>query len=148
MQGAYSLTNFAGETLSLSELVNKSFIPTGTGDCCAPKLLHYAAVNNLQPTAMAEFWWGISSPNGERVSGKFYPACVERCEPIMGFLLSGLQNNAVKNNDYQIEVVYEDNYFLVINKPSGLLSVPGRGSDNFDSVESRLRVNNKDDNFF
>ncbi|WP_069790836.1 RluA family pseudouridine synthase [Cyanobacterium sp. IPPAS B-1200] len=148
MQGAYSLTNFAGETFSLSELVNKSFIPTGTGDCCSPKLLHYAAVNNLQPLAMAEFWWGISSPNGERVSGKFYPACVERCQPIMGFLLSGLQNNAVKNNDYQIEVVYEDSYFLVVNKPSGLLSVPGRGSDNFDSVESRLRVNNKDNIFF
>ncbi|MGY6530652.1 MAG: pseudouridine synthase [Cyanobacterium sp.] len=147
MQGAYSLTNFAGETLSLSELVNKSFIPTGTGDCCAPKLLHYAAVNSLKPLAMAEFWWGMSSPNGERVSGNFYPACVERCQPIMGFLLSGLESNATKNSEYKIEIIYEDDYFLVVNKPSGLLSVPGRGGDKFDSVESRLKMRESGDIF-
>ncbi|MBE9221238.1 RluA family pseudouridine synthase [Cyanobacterium stanieri LEGE 03274] len=148
MQGAYCLTNFAGETLSLSELVNKSFIPTGTGDCCAPKLLHYAAVNSLKPIAMAEFWWGLSSPNGEKILGNFYPACVERCQPIMGFLLSGLDGNTIKNNDYDMEIIYEDSYFLVVNKPSGLLSVPGRGSDKFDSVESRLKVMGKGGIFF
>ncbi|AFZ48530.1 pseudouridine synthase [Cyanobacterium stanieri PCC 7202] len=147
MQGAYSLTNFAGETLSLSELVNKSFIPTGTGDCCAPKLLHYAAVNHLKPIALAEFWWGSTSANGERISGNFYPACVERCQPIMGFLLSGLGDHKIKKNNYEIDIIYEDNCFLVINKPSGLLSVPGRGGDNFDSVESRLNVMRKKDDF-
>lgn len=148
MQGAYCLTNFAGETLSLSELVNKSFIPTGTGDCCAPKLLHYAAINNLKPMALAEFWWGSTSANGERVLGNFYPACVERCQPIMGFLLSGLGDNQIKKGNYEIDIIYEDDYFLVVNKPSGLLSVPGRGGDNFDSVESRLKLMGKRDIFF
>lgn len=139
MQTAYTLTNFAGETLSLSQLMNKTFIPTGTGDCCAPKLLHYAAINSLKPIAMAEFWWGKSNPNGDKVAGEFYGACVDRCQPLMGFLLSGLPTKSVSITNQSIPIVYEDEYILVVNKPEGLLSVAGRGSHNFDSVESRLR---------
>jgi tRNA pseudouridine32 synthase/23S rRNA pseudouridine746 synthase len=141
MQGAYSLTNFSGQTLSLSQLINKSFIPTGTGDCCAPKLLHYCAINNFTPLAMAEFWWGKSSPNGEKVAGNFYPACVERCQPLMGFMLSGLGNNCDIKKDYQISIIYEDDYLILVDKPAGFLSVPGRGINKFDSVESRLKHN-------
>lgn len=139
MQTTYAITNFAGDSLSIGALLGKAFIPTGTGDCCAPKLLHYAAIHLLQPLAMAEFWWGESSPNGERVEGFFYPACFDRCQPLMGFLLSGLSTfNSVKQQE-SIPIIYEDEWLLVVNKPSGLLSVSGRGSQNFDSVESRFR---------
>ncbi len=139
MQTAYTLSNFAGNTLNLSTLTGKSFIPTGTGDCCAPKLLHYAATNNLKPLAMAEFWWGENSVSGDKIKGNFYGACVERCQPLMGFLLSGLRTNINAINKCDIPIIYEDDYILVVNKPAGLLSVPGRDSNNFDSVESRLQ---------
>ncbi|BAQ66255.1 RluA family pseudouridine synthase [Geminocystis sp. NIES-3709] len=139
MQTAYTLTNFSGDSLSIGSLLGKAFIPTGTGDCCTPKLLHYASTNHLQPVAMAEFWWGESSPNGERVEGHFYPACVDRCQPLMGFLLSGLPTFRAVNREESIPVIYEDEWVLVVDKPSGLLSVSGRGSHNFESVESRFR---------
>lgn len=139
MQMAYSVTNFAGESLSVGSVLGRDFIPTGTGDCCAPKLLHYAATHDLMPVAMAEVWWGETSANGERVNGEFYPACELRCQPLMGFLLSGLPSSTVNRVWEAIPIVYEDDYLLVVNKPSGLLSVSGRGIDKFDSVESRFR---------
>lgn len=139
MQTAYTLTNFAGNSLSIGSLLGKPFIPTGTGDCCAPKLLHYAATHNLQPLAMAEFWWGESSPNGERQEGNFYPPCLDRCQPLMGFLLSGLPNTSTLHQSSSPPIIYEDEYLVVVNKPSGLLSVSGRGSHNFYSVESYFR---------
>ncbi len=92
MHAAYSLTNFSGTSLSLQQLIPTG-LPTGTGDCCAPKLLHYAATHHLKPLAMAEFWWGSSSANQDKIQGEFYGACVERCQPLMGFLLSGLKLN-------------------------------------------------------
>ncbi|MEW5859646.1 MAG: pseudouridine synthase [Cyanobacteriota bacterium] len=93
MHAAYSLTNFAGQSLSLQELMPGGSMPTGTGDCCAPKLLHYAATHGLKPLAMAEFWWGSSSADRDKIQGEFYGACAERCQPLMGFLLSGLGSN-------------------------------------------------------
>ncbi|BAZ09292.1 pseudouridine synthase [Calothrix sp. NIES-4071] len=131
MHAVYTLTNFLGMSQSLQQLMPQA--PTGTGDCCAPKLLHYAATHNLKPLAMAEFWWGASLPNGDKIQGEFYGACSERCQPIMGFLLSGLHTIELTPS------IYEDEYIIVINKPSGLLSVPGRYRDTQDSVLSRLR---------
>lgn len=90
MHAAYSLTNFLGMSQTLRQLMPLG-LPTGTGDCCAPKLLHYAATNALKPLAMAEFWWGKASANGDKIPGVFYGACEERCQPIMGFLLSGIR---------------------------------------------------------
>ncbi|MER3434341.1 MAG: RNA pseudouridine synthase [Leptolyngbya sp. ERB_1_1] len=113
MYDSYRVTNFAGETRSLSQLL--ASMPTGTGECCAPKLLHYAATHGLKPLAMAEFWWGESV--GDKIQGEFYGACVDRCQPIMGFLLSGLES---------IDIVYQDDWLIVVNKPAGLLSVRGR----------------------
>jgi tRNA pseudouridine32 synthase/23S rRNA pseudouridine746 synthase len=78
---------------------------------------------------MAEFWWGAS--NRDKVTGEFYGACVERCQPLMGYLLSGLQP--------AVEIVHEDDAILVVNKPIDLLSVPGRYHDTIDSVLTRLR---------
>ena len=105
--------------------------PAGTGECAAPKLLQYAYLNNLQPLAMAEFWWG-NSPKGEiRRHGHYYPACRHKCEPILNFMLQGLQvepNPLLTSNTdaTQLETVYEDDYLLVVNKPAGMLSVPGK----------------------
>jgi tRNA pseudouridine32 synthase/23S rRNA pseudouridine746 synthase len=125
----YRILNFAGVAQSLPDLV-PSGLPSGTGDCCAPKLLHYAAQHQLRPLALAEFWWGAAAGQGDRLAGAFYGACAERCQPIMGFLLSGLAT---------VEILYQDEALIVVNKPAGLLSVPGRTSDRADSVVTRLR---------
>jgi len=97
MHEAYTMVNFLGKSRSLQQLMPSGAIPTGTGDCCAPKLLHCAALNNLKPLGMAEFWWGPSS--GDKVQGEFYGACADRCQPLMGFLLSGLSQNPMVSND-------------------------------------------------
>ncbi|WP_171843570.1 RluA family pseudouridine synthase [Nostoc sp. NIES-3756] len=135
MHAAYSLMNFLGQSVSLQQLM-PSGLPTGTGDCCAPKLLHYAATHGLKPLAMAEFWWGSSSQ--DKIQGEFYGACAERCQPLMGFLLSGLKSHA-SILDFGSHVIYEDEWLIAVNKPAGLLSVPGRYFDTQDSVLSRLR---------
>ncbi|AFZ00911.1 RluA family pseudouridine synthase [Calothrix sp. PCC 6303] len=173
MHAAYSVMNFYGMSQSLQKFMPHG-LPTGTGDCCAPKLLNYAASNGFKPLAMAEFWWGAGTFTG-KVSGEFYGACVERCQPMMGFLLSGLNEgrsqeaegshdeqifSPVKNvRDFsttpysllpthlqvrkleiaEISVIYEDEWLMVVNKPAGLLSVPGRYYDTQDSVVSRLQ---------
>jgi len=136
MHAAYSLMNFFGNSSTLQQLMPQG-LPTGTGDCCAVKLLHYAATNNLQPLAIAEFWWGES--NQDKVAGQFYGACVERCQPLMGFLLSGLglqSNSQVSRRE--VPIIYQDEWLIAVNKPAGLLSVPGRYHHNQDSVVSRL----------
>ncbi len=135
----YYLTNFAGKSKVLQELSTTGLL-TGTGDCCAPKLLHYAATHHLKPLAMAEFWWGTSSKKGDKIPGKFYPACAERCQPLMGFLLSGISDltKLKKANDH-LDLIYEDQWIIAVNKPPGLLSVPGRYYETFDSVLTRLR---------
>ncbi len=94
MHAAYTVMNFLGNSRSLQQLMPHG-LPTGTGDCCAPKLLHYAATQNLKPLAMAEFWWGSSCANSDKIQGEFYGACAERCQPLMGFLLSGLSQNYI-----------------------------------------------------
>lgn len=137
MHAVYSLTNFAGTSSSLEQLLGGG-IPTGSGECCAPKLLHYAATHHLRPIALAEFWWGPRSPNGDRIPGRFYGACAERCQPLMGFLLSGLtQPTPPQAGDFSM--LYIDPWLIAVHKPSGLLSVPGRCSDRQDSVLTRLR---------
>ncbi|MEH2421017.1 MAG: pseudouridine synthase [Nostoc sp.] len=149
MHATYSLTNFSGRSRSLQQLMPGGF-PTGTGDCCAPKLLHYAATHNLKPLAMAEFWWGGSCLNQDKIQGEFYGACAERCQPLMGFLLSGLKPISIPNRNIhttspisptkgEIPIIYEDEWLIAVNKPAGLLSVPGRYRDRQDSVLSRLR---------
>ncbi|MBD2416727.1 RluA family pseudouridine synthase [Anabaena cylindrica FACHB-243] len=145
MHAVYSLTNFSGKSLSLQQLLPGG-TPTGTGDCCAPKLLHYAADHGLKPLAMAEFWWGKSSVQ-DKIQGRFYGACAERCQPLMGFLLSGkskpISPFLIKKEEISSPIsewiIYEDKWLIAVNKPPGLLSVPGRYSYNQDSVLSRLR---------
>lgn len=141
LHAAYRLTNFAGQSIALQDLVRSGALPTGAGDCCAPKLLHFAATHHLKPLAMAEFWWGAASAKGDKVQGEFYPACEERCQPLMGFLLSGLtQSQTIARPDRPLPVLYEDEWLIAVHKPAGLLSVPGRYGDRQDSVLSRLRL--------
>jgi hypothetical protein len=88
----YDLHNFREQQCSLSELFpNGRGIPTGTGDCCAPKLLNYAAIHGLQPLGLAEFYWGKTNRSASRHEGQFYLACEGKCRPILGFLLCGIQ---------------------------------------------------------
>ncbi len=132
LHDAYRLMNFLGTSSSLRQLMPAG-IPTGTGDCCAPKLLHYAATLQLKPIALAEFWWGENT--ADKRQGEFYGACAERCQPLMGFMLSGL----TPRSDALLPIIYEDRYLLAVNKPAGLLSVPGRYLDRQDSVLSRMQ---------
>jgi tRNA pseudouridine32 synthase / 23S rRNA pseudouridine746 synthase len=119
-----TITNFAGETKSLQTL-RPTGLPTGSGECCAPKLLHYAASNQLTPLAMAEFWWGAAV--GDKQPGVFYGACADRCQPLMGFMLSGLAAEVQRRiPTEQLEIIYEDQDLVAIDKPPNLLSVPGR----------------------
>ncbi|MCS6812683.1 MAG: RluA family pseudouridine synthase [Cyanobacteria bacterium] len=142
MHASYWLTNLGGESRSLADLRSQGQLPTGTGDCCAPKLLHYAATQGWQPIAMAEFWWGVPSTNGDKQPGQFYGACAERCQPLMGFLLSGLSDGVISASaqDLSLPVLYEDEWLIAVDKPAGLLSVPGRYADRQDSALSRLQV--------
>lgn len=87
----YQLENFHGDTATLSEAYyNRNGIPTGAGDCCAPKLLNYAAGHQLIPLGIAEFYWGRENKSNRRQHGSFYSSCTEKCEPILGFMLCGL----------------------------------------------------------
>lgn len=91
----YRLHNFKGEQRSLVDLFpNGRGIPTGTGDCCAPKLLNFAAIHHLQPLGLLEFYWGKTNRSTSRHEGQFYLACEDKCGPILGFLLCGIQDRS------------------------------------------------------
>ena len=87
----YRLKNFRGQEAALSEVfIGGGPPPSGTGDCCGPKLLHHAACHGLYPLALAEFYWGGNNESGSKQHGRFYPACAAKCQPILGFQLCGL----------------------------------------------------------
>lgn len=106
--------------------------PSGAGECCAPKLLNYAIRYGLEPIALAEFWVGASPDNELRREGAFYTPCSGRCVPILRHMLQGINVDpepariAAEELCRQIEILYEDEWLMVVNKPSGLLSVPGK----------------------
>ena len=137
----YSFFNQYKEKKSLGKIFDNN-PPAGAGECAAPKLLHYAFQHNLKPICMAEFWWG-QSPNSEvRQHKQFYPSCKSKCEPIlMGHMLQDLEmeeNPFIMNHaeGKDIEIVYEDEVMLAINKPTEFLSVPGKTIS--DSVYARI----------
>ena len=128
---SYTFLNAIGESKSASTIFEPTTLkvpPAGVGDCCAPKLLQYAYRHQLTPVAMAEFWWGVSPKKEIRKHGYFYPACKSKCEPILGHMLKGIDIEAQKTQDKKlsIELIYEDDAIALINKPEGLLSVPGK----------------------
>lgn len=104
--------------------------PAAAGECAAPKLFQYAFINDLQPICMAEFWWGESPKSEIRKHKHFYPACTGKCEPILGHMLEGLaidENPLIKqfDNGDKLQIIYQDNDIVVVNKPEEFLSVPG-----------------------
>jgi len=109
--------------------------PSGTGECCAPKLLQYAFTHHLEPIGLAEFWIGASPRNEIRQEGVFYPPCSGRCVPILRYMLEGIEVEPEPEKIHaeelcrKIEIMYEDLYLIVVNKPAGLLSVPGKSGD-------------------
>ena len=130
----FRLLNAHGETKDIEQIFAETARrnpPAGTGECAAPKLLQHAYLHGLHPLAMAEWWWG-DSPKGEiRRHGHYYPSCRHKCEPILRHMLQGLDVEPnpllISNTDAtQLHTVYEDDYLLVVNKPAGMLSVPGK----------------------
>lgn len=129
--------------LQLFEHVENGKPPSGAGECCAPKLLQYAYQHHLKPIVMAEFWWGASPASEIRKHKLFYPACRGKCEPILGHMLQGLEvdPNPMKENPAEgkeLEIIYEDDEIVVVNKPAEFLSVPGKTIS--DSVLKRMEA--------
>jgi hypothetical protein len=69
----------------------KNGMPSGFGECCAPKLLNYAARKRLKPLSLVEIWWGKSPPGGGKVGMQAYASCSDKCSHILGFSLCGHQ---------------------------------------------------------
>ena len=126
----YTFTRFDGKKITLNEIIQAHsgrLPPTGTGDCCAPKLLSYAFEHNLQPISMDEVFYSYKGGNTRnKTNGVSYSPCDERCGYILPYILG-------------LEILYRDSQIVVINKPSGLLSVPGRTPEKQDCVVTRLK---------
>lgn len=142
----YSFLNKDGKRKSLHAIFSETVFgkpPAAAGECATPKLLQYAFLHNLNPIAMAEFWWGAPPKSEIRKHSQFYPACTGKCKPILNHMLEGI---AIDDNPLlinpgegkQMPVIYEDDSFVVVNKPAELLSVPG--IDIKDSVYTRLQT--------
>ena len=137
----YQLLNARGESKDLVDIWQSYYSrpklqrkfplpPGGTGDCCAPKLLQYAYQQGLRPVCMAEFWWGQPTKEELRRHLNYYPACRGKCKPILTWMLQGLEVDpdpeTLGFQRMELPVVYEDDAIVVVDKPSGMLSVPGR----------------------
>ena len=131
----FGMLNYRGEVKNLCEIFGQTVHktpPAGAGECAAPKLLQQAYLHGWKPIAIAEFWWGDSPKTEIRHHGHYYPACKGKCEPILQHMLQGLQveeNPMLKRMQVpskNLEIVYEDPWLSVINKPAGMLSVPGK----------------------
>ena len=139
----FRMLNARGEERDLCNLFKDTVQKTPpAGECAAPKLLQYAYRNGWQPLAMAEFWWGDSPKNEIRRHGYYYPACKGKCGPILKHMLQGLhvEKNPLETDMHrgtELEIMYEDEWLSVVNKPAGMLSVPGKSD--IDSVYGRVR---------
>lgn len=142
----YQLLNSKGERKDLTEIFSDTIVqkpPAGSGDCAAPKLLQYAFEHQLTPLCMAEFWWGKQPKSEIRKHQHFYPACQGKCQPILGHMLAGMEvdKNPLLDNPaagIALEIIFQDEHVVVVNKPPGLLSVPGKSIK--DSVYTRIKA--------
>lgn len=142
----FDMLNAKGEHKDLCEIFKdtpQGLPPAGAGECALPKLLQYAYLYGLQPLAMGEFWCGMSPKDEIRHDGYFYPSCKGKCEPILKHMLVGLdvEPNPLADDlfkDTPLKILYEDEWIVAVEKPSGMLSVPGK--NDLDSVQQRLRL--------
>ncbi|MDE6317047.1 MAG: RluA family pseudouridine synthase, partial [Muribaculaceae bacterium] len=132
----FRVLNARGESKCLSDIfagTSMKIPPSGAGECCAPKLLQAAYLRGLRPVAMAEYWYGQPKGGEVRRHGAHYPACRGKCYPVLGFMLQGLDIEPPLDSDsrdsavHTPEILFENQWFCVVNKPSGMLSVPGKG---------------------
>ncbi len=137
--------NALGQSMTLAQVFDRATghePPAGAGECAGPKLLEYAYRHGLTPLCMAEFWWGRSPLAKIRCHGHYYPACHSKCGPILGFMLQGLDvddNPLVAPVARQaLRIAYADDWLVVVDKPAGMLSVPGK--DGAASVQELLRA--------
>ena len=140
---AYRMLNAKGEERDLIDIFREythAMPPAGAGDCCAPKLLQYAYLHHLRPVCMAEFWWGESPASEIRHHLHSYPACRSKCLPILTHMLKGLDVApnplAQKRHTAEPRVLYADEYIMVVDKPAGMLSVPGKAAESVRSENS------------
>lgn len=146
----YAFLNKDGQLKSLHAIFSETVFgvpPAAAGECATPKLLQYAFLQGCKPLAMAEFWWGAPPKSEIRVHGRFYPACTGKCKPILKHMLEGIEldEDPMLHNPgafKTLDIVFEDDNFVVVNKPPGLLSVPGINIS--DSVYTRLKQRFKD----
>ncbi len=131
----YRVMNALGEESSILDIFAADGLipPGGTGDCAAPKLLDYAFRHGLRPVAMGEFWYGKSPDTAVRTAGHFYPSCTSKCGPLLEYMLKGLELEEVGerpesntgDTSGHPRIIFEDEAIIVIDKPSGMPSVPG-----------------------
>lgn len=115
-----------GQTKSLAEMFGARPFSEDAGDCAAIRLLNEAFKHNLLPLSMAAFHYGASDAAAGREHRQFYPLYGEHHRPVLSAMLG-------------LDIIYRDSAVIVVNKPSGLLSVPGRGEDKQDCVVARLK---------
>ncbi|WP_068471695.1 RluA family pseudouridine synthase [Saccharicrinis aurantiacus] len=140
----YQFLNIKGQKLSVAEIFKNTpqkVPPAGAGECAAPKLLQYAFKNQLQPICMCEFWWGQSPSSEIRKHKYYYPSCKSKCKPILGHMLEGVELDInplllIPKHTEDLEVIYDDDDIVVVNKPENLLSVPGKTEN--DCVANRI----------
>lgn len=141
---SYYFLNSKKERRSLQSIFENTIDhkpPAGAGECAAPKLLQFAFENELDPVCLGEFWWGASPKSEVRIHKQVYPACRGKCEPILGHMLEGVEmdeNPMLQNpaENKELEIVFEDDYLVIVNKPAEFLSVPGKTI--LDSVYTRM----------
>ncbi|WP_116787043.1 RluA family pseudouridine synthase [Flavobacterium psychrotrophum] len=142
----YAFLNKDGKLKSLHAIFSETVFgkpPAAAGECATPKLLQYAFLHGYTPLAMAEFWWGAPPKSEVRKHKQYYPACTGKCKPILEHMLEGM---VIEDNPFllnpgegkELKIVYEDDSFVVVNKPAELLSVPGITVH--DSVYARLKL--------
>jgi tRNA pseudouridine32 synthase / 23S rRNA pseudouridine746 synthase len=153
IHATYVLPNARGEVRPLRDLFRTEHTglqdkepPGGAGDCAAPKLLAYAYRHGLRPIALAEQWIGAAPATDGRIDGVFYPACRGKCGPILAHMLSGIDVEPAPQfgggpiAPDEPRTLFEDEWLVIVDKPVGLLSIPGRGGALRDCVVARLRA--------
>lgn len=140
----FRMLNARGERRDLNDIFSYTVgrvPPSGAGECCAPKLLQYAYEHSMRPVCMAEFWWGASPKAEVRHHLHYYPACRGKCKPILEHMLQGLDvdpDPQASVVEHELETLYDDDCVCVVNKPAGMLSVPGKSGRQ--SVLSEMRM--------
>ncbi|MCL9777154.1 RluA family pseudouridine synthase [Vibrio methylphosphonaticus] len=108
-----------------------------------PKLLQAAFLQNLTPLALGEFWWGAAPYDQIRQHKNLYPVCQSKCFEVLQHMLEGIAIDPspleqTPSFDKSLDIVYEDDVLVVVNKPAEFLSVSGKYIS--DSVQARMQA--------